>query len=233
VAAAPVLFVIGVVAFRSGARPEQRLGPRRHWSGPDAARAPHSARHVGSNRAGTRCSASVQRYNWINLECIGDIVDENPCEVAAKKIKRKPQCSDNGVTEQTRTRQLRDGLCRVHVPVTSTRHAKLISEKAALRTAEWQRRSVISTSSTDAIIGRQQNGIATVACEPIVEVHCERHLEPFRPAHVRHAMRQENHPGRPLRHAQELAGLTVWRPRRTAFKATALPSGKSSICCER
>ena len=74
-AAAPVLFIIGVVTFRAGGQwPRPCARPRRHRPRADAAGAAHSARHARAGRAGAggagaarnrsptiRCSASSSR----------------------------------------------------------------------------------------------------------------------------------------------------------------------------
>jgi phosphate:Na+ symporter len=76
----------------------------------------------------------------INLEHIGDIIDKNLCEVAAKKIKRKLQFSNDGAAElQAFHKRVLDNL-RLAFAVFMSGNVndarKLISEKAALRAAE-------------------------------------------------------------------------------------------------
>jgi phosphate:Na+ symporter len=76
----------------------------------------------------------------INLEHIGDIIDKNLCEVAAKKIKRKLQFSSDGAAElESFHKRVLDSL-RLAFTVFMSGNVndarKLISEKAALRNAE-------------------------------------------------------------------------------------------------
>jgi phosphate:Na+ symporter len=76
----------------------------------------------------------------INLEHIGDIIDQILCEVAAKKIKRKLQFSNDGAAEhQAFHKCVLDDLGLAFAVFRSGNvndARKLISEKAALRAAE-------------------------------------------------------------------------------------------------
>jgi phosphate:Na+ symporter len=76
----------------------------------------------------------------INLEHIGDIVDRNLCELAAKKIKRKIEFSAEGAAElEAFHKRILDSL-RIAFSVFMSDDVaaarKLISEKAQLRNAE-------------------------------------------------------------------------------------------------
>lgn len=76
----------------------------------------------------------------INLEHAGDIIDKNLCEVAAKKIKRKLQFSNDGAVElEAFHKRVLDSL-RMAFAVFMSGNVyearKLLSEKAALRAAE-------------------------------------------------------------------------------------------------
>jgi phosphate:Na+ symporter len=76
----------------------------------------------------------------INLEHIGDIVDRNLCEVAAKKIKRKLQFSSEGAEELTgfhkRVLESLKIAFGVFMSGDPTEARKLLAEKAQLRSAE-------------------------------------------------------------------------------------------------
>jgi phosphate:Na+ symporter len=76
----------------------------------------------------------------INLEHIGDIIDKNLCEVAAKKIRRKLQFSTEGAAELTafHKRVLENLKIAFGVFMSGEVHEarKLIAEKAQLRNAE-------------------------------------------------------------------------------------------------
>jgi phosphate:Na+ symporter len=76
----------------------------------------------------------------INLEHIGDIIDKNLSEVAAKKIKRKLQFSDDGAAELTafHRRVLASLKIALYVFMSGdvNEARKLIAEKSALRSAE-------------------------------------------------------------------------------------------------
>jgi phosphate:Na+ symporter len=76
----------------------------------------------------------------INLEHVGDIIDKNLCEVAAKKIKRKLQFSNDGALElEAFHKRVLDSLRMAFAVFMSgnvNEARKLISEKAALRNAE-------------------------------------------------------------------------------------------------
>jgi phosphate:Na+ symporter len=75
-----------------------------------------------------------------NLEHIGDIIDKNLCEVAAKKIKRKLQFSNDGAAElEAFHKRVLDSLRMAFAVFMSgnvNEARKLIAEKAALRNAE-------------------------------------------------------------------------------------------------
>jgi phosphate:Na+ symporter len=76
----------------------------------------------------------------INLEHVGDIIDKNLSEVAAKKIKRKLQFSTEGAAELTAFHRrvldsLKIALC-VFMSGDLNEARKLIAEKSALRSAE-------------------------------------------------------------------------------------------------
>ena len=76
----------------------------------------------------------------INLEHVGDIIDKNLSEVAAKKIKRRLQFSSEGAAELTAFHQrvldsLKIALC-VFMSSDVNEARKLIAEKSALRNAE-------------------------------------------------------------------------------------------------
>ena len=63
-AVAPVLFVVGLVAFRSGAaHPGQGPRPRRDRPRPDAARAAHPARHAGAGRERAGRARAARRHH--------------------------------------------------------------------------------------------------------------------------------------------------------------------------
>jgi len=76
----------------------------------------------------------------INLEHIGDIIDKNLCEVAAKKIKRKLQFSNDGATElEAFHKRVLDSLRLAFAVFMSGKvndARKLLSEKTELRKAE-------------------------------------------------------------------------------------------------
>jgi phosphate:Na+ symporter len=76
----------------------------------------------------------------INLEHIGDIIDKNLCEVAAKKIRRKLQFSTDGATELTAFhKRVLDSLkiaFGVFMSGDVQEARKLIAEKSQLRNAE-------------------------------------------------------------------------------------------------
>jgi phosphate:Na+ symporter len=76
----------------------------------------------------------------INLEHIGDIIDKNLCEVAAKKIKRKLQFSSEGEAELTtfhkRVLESLKMAFGVFMSGDVAEARKLIAEKAQLRNAE-------------------------------------------------------------------------------------------------
>jgi phosphate:Na+ symporter len=76
----------------------------------------------------------------INLEHIGDIIDRNLCEVAAKKIKRKLQFSSDGAAELTAFhKRVLDSLkiaFGIFMSGDVTEARKLLAEKARLRSAE-------------------------------------------------------------------------------------------------
>ena len=76
----------------------------------------------------------------INLEHVGDIIDKNLCEVAAKKIKRRLQFSADGAAELTAFhKRVMDSLkiaFAVFMSGDVTEARKLIAEKAQLRAAE-------------------------------------------------------------------------------------------------
>jgi phosphate:Na+ symporter len=76
----------------------------------------------------------------INLEHVGDIIDKNLCEVAAKKIRRKLQFSKDGAAElEAFHKRVLDYLrlaFSVFMSGNVNEARKLISEKAALRAAE-------------------------------------------------------------------------------------------------
>jgi phosphate:Na+ symporter len=78
----------------------------------------------------------------INLEHIGDIIDRNLCELAAKKIKRRLQFSSEGAEELAAfhkriVESLRIGL-GVFMSGDIAQARKLIAEKAQLRNAELE-----------------------------------------------------------------------------------------------
>jgi phosphate:Na+ symporter len=76
----------------------------------------------------------------INLEHIGDIIDRNLCEVAAKKIKRRLKFSDDGAAELTAFhKRVFDSFkiaCVVFMSADVAQARKLIADKAELRAAE-------------------------------------------------------------------------------------------------
>jgi phosphate:Na+ symporter len=76
----------------------------------------------------------------INLEHIGDIIDKNLCEVAAKKIKHKLQFSNEGAAELTafhkRVLESLKVAFGVFMSGDVAESRKLIAEKAQLRSAE-------------------------------------------------------------------------------------------------
>jgi phosphate:Na+ symporter len=76
----------------------------------------------------------------INLEHVGDIIDRNLCEVAAKKIKRRLKFSDDGAAELTAFhKRVVDSFkiaCVVFMSGDVAQARKLIAEKAELRAAE-------------------------------------------------------------------------------------------------
>jgi phosphate:Na+ symporter len=76
----------------------------------------------------------------INLEHVGDIIDKNLCEVAAKKIKRKLQFSNDGTAElEAFHKRVLDSLrlaFAVFMSGNINDARKLLSEKAELRKAE-------------------------------------------------------------------------------------------------
>jgi phosphate:Na+ symporter len=76
----------------------------------------------------------------INLEHIGDIIDKNLCEVAAKKIKRRLNFSSDGAAELTAFhRRVVDSFkiaFAVFMSADVVQARKLIAEKAKLRAAE-------------------------------------------------------------------------------------------------
>jgi phosphate:Na+ symporter len=76
----------------------------------------------------------------INLEHIGDIVDRNLCEVAAKKIKRKLRFSSDGAEELTafhkRVLESLKIAFGIFMSGDPTEARKLLAEKAQLRSAE-------------------------------------------------------------------------------------------------
>ena len=77
----------------------------------------------------------------INLEHVGDIIDKNLTELAAKKIKRKLQFSDEGAAELTAfheriVRNFRIALA-VFMSGDVQEARRLVSEKAELRSAEF------------------------------------------------------------------------------------------------
>jgi phosphate:Na+ symporter len=76
----------------------------------------------------------------INLEHIGDIIDKNLCEVAAKKIKRRLKFSDDGAAELTAFhKRVFDSFkiaCVVFMSADVAQARKLIADKAELRAAE-------------------------------------------------------------------------------------------------
>jgi phosphate:Na+ symporter len=76
----------------------------------------------------------------INLEHVGDIIDKNLCEVAAKKIKRRLKFSDDGAAELTAfhkrvVESFKIG-CVVFMSADVAQARKLIADKAELRAAE-------------------------------------------------------------------------------------------------
>ncbi len=76
----------------------------------------------------------------INLEHVGDIIDRNLCEVAAKKIKRRLKFSDDGAAELTAFhKRVVDSFkvaCVVFMSADVAQARKLIADKAELRAAE-------------------------------------------------------------------------------------------------
>jgi phosphate:Na+ symporter len=76
----------------------------------------------------------------INLEHVGDIIDRNMCEVAAKKIKRRLKFSDDGAAELTAFHKRVVGsfkmACVVFMSGDVAQARKLIADKAELRAAE-------------------------------------------------------------------------------------------------
>jgi phosphate:Na+ symporter len=76
----------------------------------------------------------------INLEHVGDIIDRNLCEVAAKKIKRRLKFSDDGAAELTAFhKRVVDSFkvaCVVFMSGDVAQARKLIADKADLRAAE-------------------------------------------------------------------------------------------------
>jgi phosphate:Na+ symporter len=90
----------------------------------------------------------------INLEHIGDIIDKNLCEVAAKKIKRKLQFSNDGAAELAAFYEsVLDSLRLAFAVFISGNVAdarKLLSEKADLRKAEL--------AAADRHLGRLREG---------------------------------------------------------------------------
>ncbi len=76
----------------------------------------------------------------INLEHVGDIIDRNLCEVAAKKIKRRLKFSDDGAAELTAFHKRVVGsfkmACVVFMSGDVAQARKLIADKAELRAAE-------------------------------------------------------------------------------------------------
>jgi phosphate:Na+ symporter len=76
----------------------------------------------------------------INLEHVGDIIDKNLCEVAAKKIKRRLKFSDDGAAELTafhkRVVESFKVACVVFMSADVAQARKLIADKAELRAAE-------------------------------------------------------------------------------------------------
>jgi phosphate:Na+ symporter len=76
----------------------------------------------------------------INLEHIGDIIDRNLCELAAKKIKRKLQFSTQGAEELAAFhKRIVESLCvalGVFMSGNVSEARKLIGEKTELRNAE-------------------------------------------------------------------------------------------------
>jgi phosphate:Na+ symporter len=76
----------------------------------------------------------------INLEHIGDIIDKNLCEVAAKKLRRRLQFSTEGAAELTafHKRVLESLKIAFGIFMSGDVHEarKLIAEKAQLRSAE-------------------------------------------------------------------------------------------------
>jgi len=76
----------------------------------------------------------------INLEHVGDIIDRNLCEVAAKKIKRRLKFSDDGAAELTAFhKRVVDSFklaCVVFMSADVVQARKLIADKADLRAAE-------------------------------------------------------------------------------------------------
>ncbi len=76
----------------------------------------------------------------INLEHVGDIIDRNLCEVAAKKIRRRLKFSDDGAAEliafHKRVVDSFKVACVVFMSADVAQARKLIAEKADLRAAE-------------------------------------------------------------------------------------------------
>ena len=86
----------------------------------------------------------------INLEHIGDIIDKNLSELAAKKIKRSFQFSAEGAAELEAFHQRTMDSLRIAFGVFMSGDVnearKLIAEKTALRTPSSPRPNVISTA---------------------------------------------------------------------------------------
>ena len=118
-AVAPVLFIIGLVAFRSG--------PRSH------------VKDIGLDEREGQRAMEIVSFS-INLEHIGDIIDKNLSELATKKIKRRFQFSAEGAEELSAFHKRTMDSLRIAFGVFMSGDVsearKLLAEKAALRSAE-------------------------------------------------------------------------------------------------
>jgi phosphate:Na+ symporter len=101
----------------------------------------------------------------INLEHIGDIIDKNLCELAAKKIKRKIQFSAEGGAELAAFhKRIHDSLrlaFSVFMSGDVSEARKLISEKAQVRNAELSGPSAISNACAKAGLNRSKRPHST------------------------------------------------------------------------